>query len=100
MLVLPSKSAAVWNRFLKENEILVYKFIVNEIRKNLDSPEEKINLFKFEDDSVHAWIPKKNILDSLTKALEIFVKAEEYEYARKTDTTIKRYYINKLLSEG
>lgn len=100
MLVLPSKSAAVWNRFLKENEVLIYKFIVNEIRKNLDSPEDTIQLFKFEDDSVHAWIPKKNILESLTKALEVFIKAEEYEYARKTDNVIKKYHINKLLSEG
>jgi hypothetical protein len=32
--------------------------------------------------------------------LEVFIKAEEYEYARKADTTIKQYYINKLLSEG
>lgn len=99
MIVLPSKSAAVWNRFLKENEILVYKFIVREIKKNLDSPEDKIDLFKFDDDSMHAWIPKKNILETLTKALTAFIDAEEYEYARKTDTLIKHYHINKLLSE-
>ena len=100
MLVLPNKSATVWNRFLKENEILIYKFMINEIKKNLDSPEDKIDLFKFEDESMYAWIPKKKVLDTLSQAMKIFIKAEEYEYARKTDTLIKQYHINKLLSEG
>lgn len=100
MLVLPNKSAAVWDRFLKENEVLIYKFMVKEIKKNLDSPSDRIDLFRFEDGSMHAWIPKKYVLKTLNQALEIFIKAEEYEYARKTDTLIKRYHINKLLSEG
>lgn len=99
MLVLPNKSAAVWNRFLKENETLIYKFMVNEIKKHMNDESDKIDLFQFEDGSMHAWIPKKNILESLTKAMDVFVKCEEYEYAQKTDTLIKHYHINKLLSE-
>jgi succinate dehydrogenase flavin-adding protein (antitoxin of CptAB toxin-antitoxin module) len=99
MIVLPNKSALVWERFLRENEILVYKFIIREIKKNLDSPYDRIELFKFEDDTMFAWIPKKRVLDTLTNALDVFIKAEEYEYARKTDTLIKRYHINKLISE-
>lgn len=99
MLVLPNKSAAVWNRFLKENEVLIYKFMVKEIKKHMNDASETIDLFKFEDGSIHAWIPKKNILESLTKAIAIFVKAEEYEYAQKADVLIKQYHINKLLSE-
>lgn len=99
MLVLPNKSAAVWNRFLKENEVLIYKFMVNEIKKHMNDESDKIDLFRFEDGSIHAWIPKKNILESLTKAMDVFVKCEEYEYAQKTDTLIKQYHINKLLSE-
>ena len=100
MLVLPNKSASVWNRFLKENEVLIYKFMINEIKKNLDSSSDRIDLFKFEDDSMHAWISKKKVLDTLTNAMKAFIKAEEYEYARKTDKLIKQYHINKLLSEG
>lgn len=99
MLVLPNRSAAVWDRFLKENEILVYKFIVRQIKKHLNTPEDRIDLFKFEDGTMHAWIFKKDILETLTNALKTFIKAEEYEYARKTDTLIKHYHINKLLSE-
>lgn len=99
MIVLPNKSAIVWERFLKENEVLIYKFMIKEIKKNLNSTDDRIDLFKFEDGSMQAWIPKKKILDTLTQALEIFIKAEEYEYARKTDTLIKQYHIYKLLSE-
>lgn len=99
MLILPNKSAVVWDRFLKENEVLVYKFIVKEIKKNLESPSDRIDLFTFEDGSMHAWILKKNVMKTLTQALEVFIKAEEYEYARKTDNVIKQYHINKLLSE-
>lgn len=99
MLILPNKSAQVWERFLKENETLVYKFMVNEIKKNLESPSDRIDLFAFEDGSVHAWILKKNALKTLTQAMDAFIAAEEYEYARKTDNVIKQYHINKLLSE-
>jgi succinate dehydrogenase flavin-adding protein (antitoxin of CptAB toxin-antitoxin module) len=99
MLILPIKSAAVWERFLKENEILVYKFMINEIKKHIESPADKIELFKFEDNSLRAWIPKKQVLKTLSQAFELFIKTEEYEYARKTDTLIKQYYIHELLSE-
>lgn len=73
--------------------------MVNEIKKHMNDESDKIDLFRFEDGSIHAWIPKKNILESLTKAMDVFVKCEEYEYAQKTDTLIKQYHINKLLSE-
>lgn len=99
MLVLPNKSAFVWNKFLKENEVLVYKFIVKEIKKNLYNESKRIDLFKFEDETMIAWIPKDKIMDTLEQAMKIFVKSEEYEYARKTDNIIKQYYINKLIND-
>jgi succinate dehydrogenase flavin-adding protein (antitoxin of CptAB toxin-antitoxin module) len=98
--VLPNKSAVVWERFLKENEILVYKFMIREIKKHLDSPEDRIDLFQFEDGSMYAWIPKRKVMDTLTKAMELFVTAEEYEYAAKVDALIKQYHINKLIKES
>lgn len=99
MLVLPNKSAAVWDRFLKENEVLVYKYIVKQIKKNLDTDVERIELFKFEDNTMFAWVPRNEILKTLTHAFDMFVKKEEYEYARKTDSLIKQYHINKLIAE-
>lgn len=99
MLVLPNKSAVVWDRFLKENEVLVYKYIVREIKKNIDNDKKRIELFKFEDGSMFAWIPREEILNTLTHAMKMFIKKEEYEYAGKTDTLIKQYHINKLIAE-
>jgi hypothetical protein len=100
MLVLPNKTSIIWNRFLKENEVLVYKYIVREIRRNIEVEQDRIDLFKFEDDTMHAWIPKNKVLITLQKAMKVFIKAEEYEYARKTDNVIQSYHINKLIKDS
>jgi hypothetical protein len=100
MLVLPNKSAVVWDKFLKENKILVYKYIVREIKKHVNGTSDTIELFKFEDNSMFAWIPKTKILVTLNEALKVFIAAEEYEYASKTTAIITEYHINKLISES
>ena len=100
MLVLPNKSAVVWDKFLTENKVLVYKYIVREIKKHMNENVEKIELFKFEDNSMFAWVPKSKILVTLNEALKVFVSAEEYEYASKTTAIITEYHINKLIKES
>ena len=100
MLVLPNKSAIVWDRFLTENKVLVYKYIVREIKKGLFSDTEKIELFRFEDNTMFAWVPKNKAMDTLAEALKIFIDAEEYEYAQKTNNIINSYHINKLIKES
>jgi hypothetical protein len=97
--VLPNKTSAIWDRFLKENQVLVYKYIVREIKRNIDVEQDRIDLFKFEDDTMYAWIPTNKVLKTLQTAMKIFIKAEEYEYARKTDNIIKSYHINKLIKD-
>jgi hypothetical protein len=100
MLVLPNKSAVVWEKFLTENKVLVYKYIVREVKKNLETDNDKIDLFKFEDNTMYAWIPKNKVLQTLNEAMKIFIKEEEYEYAQKTDAVIKQYYINKVIQDS
>lgn len=100
MLVLPSKSAVVWDKFLTENKVLVYKYIVREIKRCLYDKNERIYLFKFEDDTMFAWIPKTKVLQTLEDAVDIFVDAEEYEYAQKTKNVINQYHIYKLIKES
>lgn len=100
MLVLPSKSAAVWDRFLTENKILVYKYIVREIKRCLYDKEERVYLFRFEDNTMFAWVPKEKVLQTLQDAFNIFVKAEEYEYAQKTRNIIDQYHVYKLIKES
>jgi hypothetical protein len=100
MLVLPNKSAQVWEKFITENKVLVYKYIVREINRNLSVNTERIDLFKFEDNSMFAWIPRPKILDTLEEAFKIFVKAEEYEYAQKTKDVIIKYKVDKVIEES
>jgi hypothetical protein len=100
MLILPNKSAVVWEKFLTENKVLVYKYIVREVKKNLETNNDKIDLFKFEDNTMYAWIPKNKVLQTLNEAMKIFIKEEEYEYAQKTDAIIKQYYINKVIQDS
>ena len=100
MLVLPNKSSIIWDKFLKENHALVYKYIVREIKRNLTTDADPIELFKFEDNSMHAWIPRSKILKTLESAMKVFIHCEEYEYAEKTNTIIKSYHINKLIKDS
>jgi hypothetical protein len=100
MLVLPNKSSVIWDRFLKENQALVYKYIVREIKRNLTTEVDPIELFKFEDNSMHAYIPRNKLLKILQKAMKVFITAEEYEYAGKTNNIIKSYHINKLIKDS
>lgn len=99
MIVLPNKTAAVWETFLEENKVLIYKFIVKEIKKCLYDNKKNIDLFSFEDGQVFAWIPKEDVLLTLNHAMEVFIEHEEYEFAQKTNNIITRYHVNKLLSE-
>ena len=99
MLVLPIKSPNIWKQFMEENKPLIYKYIVREIKKNLTSSSDKIDLFKCEDGSRHTWIQKNEIPLALNEAVKVFVNAEEYEYAKKANDLVKQYYIEQLLSE-
>jgi len=100
MLVLPSKSAQVWDRFIKENQVLVYKYIVRAIRDALKTDVEKIDLFKFDDNTMFAWVPRNKALVTLEDALKIFIDSEEYEYAAKTQNIITKYHVDNLIRES
>lgn len=100
MIVLPNKTTQVWNRFLKENKTLVYKYVVRQIEKGIKENTDRVDLFKSEDDMMHASVPKEKYLVTLQDALDIFIKAEEYETAAKTKTMIIEYQIDNLIKES
>lgn len=100
MLVLPNKTSVVWEKFLEDNKSLVYKYIVRTIKKEMSQNRDRIDLFKFEDGSMHAWIPSNHILKFLDDAMKLFIEKEEYEYAEKVNRLIKQYHIDKLIRES
>lgn len=99
MLVLPSKTAKIWHKFLVENKVLVYKYILKQVAKGLSKDLELVYLFEFEHSKEAAWIPKSNYLTALQEALRTFVKAEEYELAAQATEVINTYYIDQLLND-
>lgn len=100
MLVLPSNTIFVWEKFLKENKILVYKYAVRQIKKGLEENKKRIELFRSEDNAIYAWIPQNEIMKFLNDALQKFITAEEYEYAGKTKQIIDLYQVTKLINES
>ena len=99
MLVLPEKSAKVWDKFLTENEVLVYKFIYRQIKKHVSDESDVINLFKFANKDMRAYVPKKDIFLCLNGAMEVFIKYEEYEYEDKVKKLIDRCHVEFLIKE-
>jgi hypothetical protein len=100
MLVLPSNAKNIWNRFFNENKVLVYKYVVREIKKAIDKNEEVISLFQFEDSSFTATLKKQSFVETLNEAIKLFVKEEEFEYAEKTKKIINEYLIETVIKES
>lgn len=100
MLVLPNKTAKIWNRFLEENKVLVYKYILKEVSKGIKKEKQRVDLFKLENDTMYAFVPKERYLDTLQEALKVFVEKEEYESAAKANKVIVEFQINKLIKES
>lgn len=99
MLVLPSKSAKIWDKFIRENRVLVYKYMVREITKGIQNNNDIVELFQFEGSDIRAWVPKANYLLTLQEALKVFIKAEAYEDAAKVVELINTYYIDQIIKD-
>jgi protein-arginine kinase activator protein McsA len=100
MLNLPDKTAVVWQRFFKENKIIVYKYTVKQIKKAIQQNLDTVELFKFGDESEPRVVQQRHYLPMLEDALKEFIKVEDYEYAGKTKKIIDEYHINKLIKES
>jgi hypothetical protein len=98
MLELPDKSPAVWNQFFRENKPLVFKYVVKQIHKGIKQGLPKVDLIKFTQGST--FVDADNYLYMLQSALQVFVRAEEYEWAAKTQTIINTHYIEKVIQES
>lgn len=100
MLVLPNKSPIVWQTFLRDNKVLVYKYILKKLRRSIRDSEQKVQLFKFAGDKRTAWIPRENYMGVLKDTMNIFIEHEEYEFAQKTKETIDLLHIDNVINES
>lgn len=106
MLNLPPKPFPVIQKFLHENKLTVYKYLVKQVRKGIREDLEKVELFQI--NPVHsrqkhtAIVKQKDYEVVLQDAMHCAIKEEDYETAAKARDTLQLYKdksINKLLND-
>ena len=100
MLILPDKSIAVWKSFWEENKLLIYKYVVKQIKVAVEEGKNRAYLFGFENDNTKVWIDRKGYAESLDKALNYFVELEEFELATKTQKVINKFHIDEVIRQS
>lgn len=100
MLELPNNADAVWQTFFDNNRVLVYRYIVKKIKEGIVNNLDKVHLFKFQEAKEPTWVSKKNYLENLEIAMEIFIHSEEYEEAEKVKKVIDLFHIQKLIEDS
>jgi hypothetical protein len=100
MLVIPNKVQSIWGEFLKENKVLVHKYVVREIKKAYSAGKDEADLFKFEDGRFHTKVPRKNFVKTLTDSKNLFIKEQEFEYAGEVSKLINTIVIDNLIKDS
>ena len=100
MLKLPTNSFSTIQTFLKENEILVYRYMVLSISNAIKLKKDKTELFSFGQQNEHiAMVRRRDYEKVLVDAIGHFSNAEEYEQAAFTRDLLQRWKIEQLINE-
>lgn len=101
MLHLPkNKSFSVIQKFLQENEPLVYWYMTLSISKSIQNNEEKAELFSFGGHSENIAVVKRNDYEKvLSDAINHFIKAEEYERAAAARDILTKWKVEQVIND-
>ena len=99
MLVI-SQSKEVWDLFRKDNEVLIYRYIVRKIKKGIAQKDPITRLFGFKNSDQCIYVEEPDYFDVLNHALSLFISEEEYELASKLKEFITTYHIDKVIGES
>ena len=100
MLKLPTKSFPVIQQFLKDNEVLVYRYMVLSISKAIKERADKTELFSFGGNNENiAMVRRADYEKVIEDAIGHFAKAEEYEYAAFARDLLTKWKIEQVLNE-
>jgi protein-arginine kinase activator protein McsA len=102
MLQLPkNKSFSVIQKFLRDNEALVYWYMTLSISKAIKNNTDKTELFSFGGNGENiAIVKQKDYEQVLNDAIKHFSKAEEYERAAFARDLLQKWQIEQLLNEN
>jgi len=101
MLQLPSnKPFPVIQKFLQDNEQVVYWYMVLSISNAIKNNEDKTQLFSFGGHNENIAVVKKTDYEKvLTDAIGIFSKNEEYEHAAFARDLLQKWKIEQVINE-
>jgi hypothetical protein len=96
----PNKPFPVIQKFLQDNEQIVYWYMVLSISNAIKNNEDKTNLFSFGGHSENIAVVKKMDYEKvLSDAINIFAKNEEYEHAAFARDLLQKWKIEQVLNE-
>ena len=100
MIKLPSKSFPVIQKFLKDNEVLVYRYMTLSISNSIKNKQDKTELFSFGGNNENIAVVKQSDYERVIQdAIEHFSKAEEYEYAAFARDLLNKWKIERVINE-
>lgn len=101
MLKLPSKSFATIQKFLQENDILVYRYMVLSISRAIRDRKDKTELFSFGGEGENIAVVRQTDYETVIKdAISKFAQAEEYELAAFARDLLQKWKIEQVISEN
>lgn len=101
MLQLPkNKPFHVIQKFLQDNEPLVYWYMTLSISKSIQNNEEKAELFSFGEHNENIAVVKQTDYEKiLSDAIGHFSKVEEYERAAFARDILNKWKIEQVINE-
>ena len=96
----PNKPFPVIQKFLQDNEALVYWYMTLRISKCIKENEDKTELFSFGGNNENIAVVKQSDYERVIQdAIEHFSKAEEYEYAAFARDLLQKWKIEQVINE-
>lgn len=100
MLKLPTKPFPVIQQFLKDNEVLVYRYMTLSISNAIKNNKDKTELFSFGGNNENIAVVKQSDYEKVIQdAIQHFAKAEEYEYAAFARDLLQKWKIEQVINE-
>ena len=100
MLKLPTKSFSAIQTFLKENEVLVYRYMVLSISNAIKEKKDKTELFSFGQYNQHiAMVRQTDYERVLTDAIGHFSRVEEYEQAAFARDLLTKWKVEQVIND-
>lgn len=97
MIELPTSSLGTLKKFLTTHRDLMFKYIVTEISKAVESENDRVDLFQFGKTKFVAACREDEYGMVLEQALSFFVEKEMYEDAAKCRDLITKVRVEQVI---